>query len=107
MAAPVKSVPPLWPDDVLRFAAEHKAETYLEPLLDATRRIFASARWIRAYVQADTEQPDERSLVLDVKIADLSPADASRARRQWNEDLSRICPSHLAIPIVLLLDLGR
>jgi hypothetical protein len=108
MAAPVRTVAQWqWPADVLVLAGEQKARACLDPLLQATQRIFPDARWLTVYLQADAEIPDERSIVFDVKLPGISPADARKARRQWNDELFRICPAPRAVPFVLLLDLGE
>ena len=97
----------VWPADVLAFAAEHQAEHCLQPLLEATHRIFPTARFINVYVEDDPELRDNRQIVFDVQVAGLSPEAARAGDRQWTEELFRICPPLRKFIFCLLLDLKR
>ena len=58
----------IWPEDVLAFAAEHGAEQYLEPLREASARLFPTARGARAVLDQDPDRlrpPGSRSRVAD------------------------------------------
>ena len=47
-----------WPADVLDFAARSQVAGYLDPLLEATRRLFPTARDLRVMLEADPEIRD-------------------------------------------------
>ena len=106
MAAPAKTeISWQWPADVLAYAAEHQVQPYLEPLLQILRRIFPTARWIKAYLQDDPEFRDDWHIVFDVQVEGLNLAQARTAREQWNHELFRVCPAPLVCTFRLCLDL--
>ncbi|HEY7152658.1 MAG TPA: hypothetical protein VH575_01755 [Gemmataceae bacterium] len=71
--------------DVLAFAAAHQAENCLQPLLEATHRIFPTARFIKVSVEEDPELRDNTQIVFHVQVTGLSPDESWLARRQWHE----------------------
>jgi hypothetical protein len=107
MAAPVKNaIEWQWPAEVLAFAAGKQMERYLDPLLQVTRRIFPSARRLKASVKQDPEIQDETHIVFEVELAGLTPAEAAAAEGEWTRELHRIYPSPGPHDFHLLLALG-
>jgi hypothetical protein len=71
--------------EVVAFAAAHQAEHCLQPLLEATHRIFPTARSVQVSVEEDPELRDNTQIVFRVQIAGLSLDETQAARRQWHE----------------------
>lgn len=92
-----------WDPEVLAFAAEKGVQDRLQPLLDATRRLFPRAKSIRVCAESDPDFPD-RYIVLDVEVVDLGSAEADAARWAWNEECFRLEPPALTGIFRLRLD---
>ena len=71
--------------DVVAFAAAHQAEHCLQPLLEATHRIFPGACFIKVAVEEDPELPDNTQIVFRVQVDGLSVEQSQAARRKWHE----------------------
>ncbi len=93
MSAPVKALPVWqWPPEVLELADQKKLRDYLDPLMEATRRIFPAARWIKVRLDQDPEMPDWQTIVFAVGVNGM-PAQESFARRSlWIKECINICP---------------
>ncbi|HEY7311835.1 MAG TPA: hypothetical protein VH643_20900 [Gemmataceae bacterium] len=91
--------------DVVAFAAAYQAENALQPLLDATHRIFPTAQSIKVSVEEDPELRDNTQIVFEVQVAGLSLDQSRRARRQWNEALLSIHRPTRKLLFCLLLKL--
>ena len=95
----------VFPADVLAFAIANQVEACLQPLLDATHRIFPTARFVNVSVEEDPELSDNTQIVFRVQVAGLSLDESKAARRQWNDTLLQICPRPRVFTFCLLLDL--
>jgi hypothetical protein len=95
-----------FPADVVAFAAAQQVEPCLQPLWAAIQRIFPTARWVKVRIDDDPEIRDERHILFEVKIPDLSLEGARRGRKAWIEELFRVCPAPLVCVFRLSLDLG-
>jgi hypothetical protein len=93
--------------DVVAFAREHQGEHCLQPLLEATHRIFPTARFVKVRVEKDPELRDNTGIVFHVQAAGLSQDEARAANRQWNQESDRLYPPLRKILFCLLLDLRR
>ena len=71
--------------DVVAFAREHQAEHCLQPLLEATHRIFPTARFVKVSVEEDPELRNNTQIVFDVQVTGLSLDEVQAARKQWIE----------------------
>jgi len=71
--------------DVVAFAREYQAEHCLQPLLEATHRIFPTASSVKVSVEEDPELRDNTQILFCVQVAGLSPDESWAARRKWNE----------------------
>src|SRR5215831_15219743 len=80
-----------FPADVLAFAAANQVEDCLQPLLEATHRIFPTARFVGVKIDDDQELRDQRHILFDVQVAGLSLEESRTTGRQWNQELFRIC----------------
>jgi hypothetical protein len=96
-----------WPADVLDFAARQNLGDYLEPLRQATQRVFSMARRTNVILEKDPEIPGDWHITFEVRVLDLSSADASEARNHWITELFSSCPAPLACFFRLLLLLGE
>ncbi len=104
MSAAIPSrVPWQWSADVLTYAAEHGVAEYLEPLLEATRRLFPTAVGLRVFLEKDPELRDVTFLIFEARVPRADIPDYLEARHRWGAELRRICPSHLAITFTLSL----
>jgi hypothetical protein len=93
-----------WPADVLEFANRHQIQVYLEPLLDATNRVFPTASLLRIYLGEDPEIPGDQPIVFDVRMCSLDLSAARAAQKEWNRQLLGLCPGPLATHFGLILD---
>lgn len=92
------------PEEVQTFAEEKDVAAYLPALLDLTRQVFPTARRQAVYVEEDPEIADERQIVIEVD-APLNLAQARAARRQWNTQTLKVCPTPLICLFCLSIDL--
>jgi hypothetical protein len=99
-ATPVSAYP--WPADVLEFAAQQQVTVYLEPLLEATRRLFPTARRFEAKMYQDYELRDVRWINFEVDVPDTDMPNIVQARHGWSDELHRICPDPLTHNFVLI-----
>jgi hypothetical protein len=91
--------------DVLAYADKNNVTPYLQPLLDATRRIFPNAEWVKVYFKKDPEVAGDAAIIYDVRVADLEYPESWAAHKAWIAELCRICPAPLTYHLTLLLDL--
>ncbi len=82
-----------WPADVLDFAVRHQLDSYLDPLLAATRKVYPTARSLRVSLELDPELRDVWSIVFDVEVPREDIPDYVAALRRWTDELFRICPA--------------
>jgi hypothetical protein len=94
-----------WPADVLQFAAKEKVGQYLDPLLEATRQVFPTARRIQVTLEADPEIRDDWHIVFDVEVPAPDVPNYVEAQHQWIGELYRCCPAPLMCTFRLYLDL--
>jgi hypothetical protein len=93
MSAPVQTTPAWqWPPDVLAFAAQQGLEAVLDPLLEATRRLFPTARSLAVYLNQDPEIRDLRTIIFEVRVPDQGYPDWLASRRRWYREFLRISP---------------
>lgn len=96
MSAPVRATPAWqWPADVLEFAAKEKVQDYLEPLLEATRRVFPTARQIKVSLECDPEIANDWHILFDLKVPRQDVPNFVEAVHQWNREAISICPAPL------------
>src|SRR5262245_48103377 len=95
----------LWPADVLEFADQQNVRQYLGPLLEATRRVFPTARRIQVVLKDDPEIRDDRHIVFDVQVPGLSVSQGLAAQKEWTNELFRCCPAPLVCIFRLCLDI--
>jgi len=93
--------------DVIAFAREHQAEHCLQPLLEATHRIFPTARSVKVSVEEDPELRDNTQIVFDVQVVGLPPDQARKASDQWDQEMVRLYPPLRKFLFCLFLDLRR
>jgi hypothetical protein len=100
---PVPATP--WPADVLKFAAEHGVAEYLEPMLEATRRVFPTARLIEVRFDRDPEYSgyDGILFLIHVSARDIPDSDVVRVFRAWHEETFQCCPAPLVCNFLLRL----
>lgn len=92
MSAPVKAPPAWqWPAEVLELADRKNLREYLDPLLEATRRVFAGARWIKVRVEQDPEMRDWQTIVFVVGANGMSAQESSARRTMWIKECINIC----------------
>jgi hypothetical protein len=92
-----------WPDDVVAFAARQQVQSYLDPLLEALRRLFPTAQSLHVQMTDDPEIRDDRHIVFEVRVPMADVPDYLAAKRAWHEELFRICPAPLVCTFCLLL----
>ncbi|HEY7331317.1 MAG TPA: hypothetical protein VH592_27025 [Gemmataceae bacterium] len=93
--------------DVVAFAREHQGEHCLLPLLEATHRIFPTARFVKVSVVEDPELRDNTQIVFHVQVVGLPSDQARTASDQWYQEKIRLYPPLRKILFCLRLDLRR
>ena len=96
-----------FPAEVLVFAAANQVEDCLRPLLEASHRIFPTARFVKVQIEDDPEIRDDRHILYNVQVAGLSLDESRTAARRWNDESFRICPAPLVSIFRLRMDLKR
>jgi hypothetical protein len=81
-----------WPADLLAFAARHQVQACLDPLLQATRQLFLTARSLQVYLQADPEIRDQSYIVFEVLVPQTDIPDYRAAQHRWGDEVDRRCP---------------
>jgi hypothetical protein len=92
-----------WPADVLAFAAQHQVVDYLDPLRDATRRLFPTANSLRVFLECDPEIRDDWHIVFEVRAPKQDVPDFVQAVHSWTDEKYRICPAPLVCTFLLTL----
>jgi hypothetical protein len=103
MSAPVTTAANWqWPADVLEFAAKTQVLGCLDPLLEATRRVFPTARQIRVSLQDDPEIADDWHIDFDVQVPAQDVPYFVETQHKWVRELYGCCPA----PLVCMFRLG-
>jgi hypothetical protein len=92
-----------WPADVLTYAAEQKVQAYLDPLLEATYRLFPTLQSLRVTVEQDQELRDVRWIVFEVRVPQQDVPNFVQAVHAWTAEKYRICPAPLVCVFCLTL----
>lgn len=95
-----------FPAEVVAFAVANQVEDFLQPLLEATHRIFPTARSVNVQIDDDPEIRDDRHILFEVKTPDTSLEEARQGRKAWIDELFRVCPATRICVFRLSLDLG-
>jgi hypothetical protein len=93
--------------EVVAFAREYQAEHCLQPLLEATHRIFPTARFVKVRVVEDPELRDNTQIVFHVQVVGLPLDQARKAGDQWTQEMVRLYPPLRKFLFCLRLDLRR
>src|SRR5262249_36814627 len=93
-----------WPADVLEFAARENVQQYLDPLLDATRLVFPTARRIHVSLEDDPQRSAESNIVFDVQVPGPDVPNYVEAQQRWIRQLYRFCPAPLVCTFCLVLE---
>ncbi len=96
-----------FPADVVAFAVANGVEGCLQPLLEATQRIFPTARFVKVQIDDDPEIRDERHILYNVQVAGLGLDESCAAVRRWNDESFRLCSAPLVCIFRLRMDLKR
>jgi hypothetical protein len=92
-----------WPADVLEFAARSGVADYLDPLLEATRRLFPTARSLKVFLEGDPEIRDDWHIVFEVEVPRANIPSYVHAQHFWIDELYRVCPAPLVCTFRLAL----
>ena len=92
-----------FPADVLALAARYDNAAYLQPLLEATRRLFPTARSLRVFTEKDPELRDVEFLVFEVEVPSADLPDYRAADKRWDAEYCRIVPRPHNCPFVFSL----
>src|SRR5437660_11902245 len=82
--------------DVPAFAQAHGVAGPLDALLEATRRVYPTARDIKVFLERDAEIRDWWWIVFETSVPLADIPDYVTARRRWSDELFRVCPAPLA-----------
>jgi hypothetical protein len=93
--------------DVIAFARAHQGEHCLQPLLEATHRIFPTARSVKVSVVEDPELSYNTQIVFHVQVVGLPLDEARTANDKWDQEMLRLYPPLRKFLFCLRLDLRR
>jgi hypothetical protein len=79
----------------LEFSAREKVQDYLEPLLEATRRVFSTARKMKVSLGCDSEIANDWHIVFDFEVPRQDVPNFVEGLHQWNREAFSICPAPL------------
>ena len=102
------TTPPLthqWSPDLMAFAKERRVAGYFDAMLEATRRVFPTARRIDVQVERDPEFADADGILFKiyVPIADIPDPDIVGVVNAWHTEAARCCPAPLICNFLLRL----
>jgi hypothetical protein len=96
-AIPVRSKIPhttkSWPADVWEFATQRGIAVYLDPILEATKVVFPTARLIEVRVERDPEFSTDDGILFLIHVPTADVPDVIGAFRAWNKETLRFCPA--------------
>jgi hypothetical protein len=92
-----------WPTEVLAFAARNKVDGYLDPLLEATRQVFPTARSLQVLLELDPEIRDDWHIIFEVCVPQKDIPSYVKAQDFWTDELFRVCPAPLVCTFRLAL----
>jgi hypothetical protein len=95
--------PPAFSPEVLAFAEEKGATTYLPVVLEMTRRVFGGAP-VTAVVEHDPELEDWRQIAFEVELTSTDVDWLVKASQKWSAEIIEICPKpqrHLFIYVMV------
>lgn len=95
----------VFPSDVVAFAAAHQAEDCLQPLLEATHRLFPTAQSITVSIEDDPELRDNAQIVFRVQVDGLTLDESRAARENWIREMLSIYRPSRKLLFCLLLQL--
>lgn len=90
-----------WSPEVLAYAAEQGVGQYLEPLREATLRVYPNARSLHVFKEDDHELRDVRWILFEVRVPEEELANIVATSHQWSAELFRICSPRLSHHFVL------
>jgi hypothetical protein len=104
MAAPATTTTAWqWPAEVLAFAAQQQVQAYLEPLREATGRVFPTLDTLKITLEGDPEIRDDWHIVFWVRVPQPDIPHFVEAQHRWIDELYRICPAPLVCTFRLVL----
>src|SRR5271166_1982314 len=93
-----------WPADLLAFAARHQVQACLDPLLQATRRLFPTASSLEVFLEADPEIRDQSYIVFEIRVPEADIPDYKAAQHSWSDAVRHCCPGPwLGIFVIALI----
>jgi hypothetical protein len=93
MSAPVTTATHFqWPADVLEFAARHSLRPCLDPLLEATRRVFPTTQSVEVSLAYDPEVSEDWNIDFEVQVPAPDVPDFVAAIHRWNREMYRCSP---------------
>jgi hypothetical protein len=81
----------VYPTEVLEFAAKHNVLRGLEPLRQATMRLFPTGT-LRVTFEPDPEDAELDSIVFELRVGVADEPDYLDARRRWEDEFFRCYP---------------
>jgi hypothetical protein len=95
----------VWPADIVAFAIANGAELCLQPMLEATQRLFSTAAFVKVSLEVDPELRDNTRIMFHVQVTGLSSYEQwQEAHTRWGQEHFRICPPLRAILFGLWLN---
>jgi hypothetical protein len=104
--SPTTAPPPVFPADVIAFAAESGVTDYLIPVWKMTQRVFPGARSVTPVLEYDPEIEGDRHIVFKVEISGVDVEQLADAHWEWDRQLFKVCPAAHVCDFGLHVDTG-
>ena len=92
-----------WTPEVLAYAAKFEVADYLEPLRQATLRLFPSATSLRVYLEDNPEIRELTFLIFEVQVPECDVPNWRDAHRRWSDAFYSLLPRPHQCPFALRL----
>ena len=96
-----------WPPEVVTYAMKFNVADYLEPLRQATLRLFPTAQSLRIYLQDDPEIRDLTFLIFELRVPEADIPNWLEAYSRWEDEFYGLLPRPHQCPFVLHLRTAR
>jgi hypothetical protein len=93
------------PPEVHAFAAEQGVAPYLPAVLEMTQRRFPNALRLAVLVEEDPEIANDRHIVIEVDVAEITAEQYVDTKWQWGRELFQLCPAPLVCVFRLSLEI--
>ena len=92
-----------WSPEVVAYAAKYDVADYLEPLRQATLRVFPTASGLQVYLEDDPEIRDLTFLIFEIQMPEKDVTNWRDAHRRWSDAFYAVLSPPYQCPFALRL----